>query len=289
MPHIAPNSIPPSWYMTRTPRLNYDSLTLDGITDTEPYHVSGIDYDASTRSIIDQANSGNPFVTNGADLSGPNKVIRYDTVSKTVAYTADLAEFVAQARVGNSAAGGFQDSAEDAEGNAYVTTTFNVGAIAKISKTGDVTPWYIGDATPSFDVASESPAPTDITMTGRPADGSYAGLGCDGLISPARYGRKVLLCSDNGQAATTLWATGDGFASVRYVGQVANNGTEEVAKFGTVVATVEMGNSLYVNNEFFNDTGVFDLAGDRASFPLVGSTAEFDALVSAARFEITTC
>lgn len=224
---------------------------------------------------------------------------------------------MAQARVGNSTGGGFQDSAEDTEGNAYVTTTFNVGAIAKISKTGDVTPWYIGDATPvpyiygglvfdeatnklivtagsrgifqSFDVASYTPEPIDITMTGRPADGSYPGLGCDGLVSPARYGRKVLLCSDNGQAATTLWATSDGFASVRFIGQVANNGTEEVAKFGTVVATVEIGNSLYVNNEFFNDTGVFDVAGDRASFPLVDSTAEFDALVSAAGFEIIAC
>lgn len=136
---------------------------------------------------------------------------------------------MAQSRVGNSTGGGFQDSADDTEGNAYVTTTFNVGAIAKISKTGDVTPWYIGDATPvpyiygglvfdeatnklivtagprgifqSFDVASYTPEPMDIAMTGRPADGSYPGLGCDGLISPARYEHKVLLCSDNGQAA----------------------------------------------------------------------------------------
>lgn len=225
---------------------------------------------------------------------------------------------MAQTRVGNSTGGGFQDSAEDTDGNAYVATTFGVGAIAKISSTGKVTPWYIGGVSPApyvysglvfdtatnklivtaasrgifqfFDVASSgSPAPTDITMTGRPADGSYPGLGCDGLISPARYDRKVLLCSDNGQAATTLWATSDGFASVRYIGQVANNGTEEVAKYGTVVATVEIGNSLYVNSEFFNDTGVFDVPGDRASFPLVDSTAEFDALVSAAGYEIVTC
>lgn len=224
---------------------------------------------------------------------------------------------MAQTRVSNSTGGGFQDSAEDTEGNAYVSTTFNVGAIAKISSSGDVTPWYIGDASAapyiysglvfdeatnklivtagsrgifqSFDVASNAPAPTDITMNDRPADGSYPGLGCDGLISPARYGRKVLLCSDNGQAATTLWATNDDFVSVRYIGQVKNNGTEEVAKFGTVVATVEIANSLYVNNEFFNDTGVFDVAGDRASFPLVDSTVEFDALVSAAGFDIITC
>lgn len=224
---------------------------------------------------------------------------------------------MAQTRVRNSTGGGFQDSAEDTDGNAYVTTTFNVGAIAKISSSGEVTPWYIGDASPapyiygglvfdeatnklivtagsrgifqSFDVTSDPPAPTDIAMTGRPADGSYPGLGCDGLISPARYGRKVLLCSDNAQAATTLWATEDGFVSVRYIGQVANNGTEEVAKFGTVVATVEMGNSLYVNSMFFNDTGVFDVAGDRASFPLVDSTADFDALVSAAGFDIINC
>lgn len=224
---------------------------------------------------------------------------------------------MAQTRVGNSTGGGFQDSAEDTDGNAYVTTTFNVGAIAKISSSGEVVSWYIGDSSPapyiygglvfdeatdklivtagsrgifqSFDVASDSPAPTDIAMTGRPADGSYPGLGCDGLIGPARYGRKVLLCSDNAQAATTLWATEDGFVSVRYIGQVANNGTEEVAKFGTVVATVEMGNSLYVNSMFFNDTGVFDVAGDRASFPLVDSTADFNALVSAAGFDIINC
>lgn len=224
---------------------------------------------------------------------------------------------MAQTSTDNSTPGGFQDSAEDTEGNAYVPTTFNVGAIAKISSSGDVTPWYIGDASlapyiygglvfdqatnklivtagsrgifQSFDVASDSPAPTDIIMIGRPADGSYPGLGCDGLISPARYGRKVLLCSDNGQAATALWATKDDFVSVRYIGQVKNNGTEEVAKFGTVVATVEMGNSIYVNNEFFNDTGVFDVAGDRASFPLVDSTAHFDALVSAAGFDTITC
>jgi len=57
--------------------------------------------------------------------------------------------------------------------------------------------------------------------------------------------------------------------SVRSLGQVANNKTEEVAKFMTVVTTVEMGNALYVNNMFFNHYGVFEVAGDRASFPLV--------------------
>lgn len=144
--------------------------------------------------------------------------------------TAELTEFVAQTRVDNSTARGFQDLAEDTEGNAYVPTTFNVGVIAKISSSADMTPYYIGDASPAAYI----------------------------------YSRLVF-------------------------GQVKNNVTEEVRKFEMVVATVDIGNSLYVNNEIFNDTGVSDVAGDRAGFPLVDSAAEFDVLVSAAGLDIITC
>lgn len=295
----------------------YDILTFDGITDTDPYHVSGIDYDASTGSILISANSGNPFVTSGSDMTGANKVIRYDTETNSVAYTADLADFSAQLLAGNQTGGGFQDFAEDPSGNAYVPAVFHVPAIAKIAKDGSVSSWYTGQPSTtssyiylgiiyheatnklivtapylstfvSFDVGSDSPTPTNITMNDRPADGSYPGLECDGLINPARYNRDVLLCSENGLQAITLWATTDDFASVKYIGQVVDNSTTEIATWGSPTATVEIENTIYISNEYFHDMNEFDVAGNRSSFSFVDATAQFDAVVTAAGFTITS-
>lgn len=295
----------------------YDILTFDGITDTDPYHVSGIDYDASTGSILISANSGNPFVTSGSDMTGANKIIRYDTNTNSVAYTVDLADFTAQLAVSNATGGGFQDFAEDPAGNTYVPTVFHVPAISKITKDGSLSSWYIGEPSTtssyiylgivyheatnklivtapylstfvSFDVSSDSPAPTNITMNDRPADGSYPGLQCDGLINPARYNRDVLLCSENGLQAITLWATSDNFTSLNYIGQVVDNSTTDIATWGSPTATVEIGNSIYISNEYFHDMNEFDVAGNRSSFPFVDATAQFDAVVTAAGFTINS-
>lgn len=295
----------------------YETLTFDGITDTDPYHVSGIDYDASTGSILISANSGNPFVTSGSDMTGGNKIIRYDTNTNSVAYTADLADFTAQLAVGNASGGGFQDFAEDVDGNTYTPSVFHVPGIAKITKDGSVSPWYIGEPSTtssyiylgiiyheatnklivtapylgtfvSFDVASDSPAPTTITMNDRPADGSYPGLECDGLINPARYNRDVLLCSENGLQAITLWATADNFTSVQYIGQVVDNSTTDIATWGSPTATVEIESSIYISNEYFHDLNEFDVAGNRSSFSFIDATAQFDAVVTAAGFAISS-
>lgn len=295
----------------------YDILAFDGITDTDPYHVSGIDYDASTGSILISANSGNPFVTSGSDMTGANKIIRYDTNTNSVAYTVDLADFTAQLAVGNATGGGFQDFAEDPAGNTYVPTVFHVPAISKITKDGSLSSWYIGEPSTtssyiylgivyheatnklivtapylstfvSFDVGSDSPAPANITMNDRPADGSYPGLQCDGLINPARYNRDVLLCSENGLQAITLWATSDNFTSLNYIGQVVDNSTTDIATWGSPTATVEIGNSIYISNEYFHDMNEFDVAGNRSSFPFVDATAQFDAVVTAAGFTINS-
>lgn len=296
---------------------SYDILTFDGITDTDPYHISGIDYDASTGSILISANSGEPFVTSGSNMTGANKVIRYDTNTNSVAYTADMASFSAQIAIGNETGGGFQDFAEDTCGNSYVPTVFHVPSVAKITKDGTVSAWYVGEPTTSssytylgviyheatnklvvtapylgsfvtFDVGSDSPAPTNVTMNGRPADGSYPGLECDGLINPTRYGGDILLCSENGLQAITLWATSDNFTTVDYIGQVVDNSTTEIATWGSPTASVEIGNTIYISNEYFHDLNEFDVAGNRSSFPFVDATAEFDAVVTAAGFTITT-
>ena len=295
----------------------YDILTFDGITDTDPYHISGIDYDASTGSMLISANSGTPFVTSGTDMTGSNKIIRYDTNTNSVAYTVDLADFTAQLAVGNVTGGGIQDLAEDPCGNTFVPSVFHVPGISKITKDGSVSSWYIGEPSGtssfvylgivyheasnklivtasylgtfvSFDVDSDSPAPTNITMNDRPADGSYPGLECDGLINPARYNRDVLLCSENGMQAVTLWATDDNFTSVKYIGQVVDNSTTEIATWGSPTATVEVGNTIYISNEYFHDLNEYDVPGNRSSFSFVDATAQFDAVVTAAGFTITS-
>ncbi|KAL1872722.1 hypothetical protein Daus18300_004268 [Diaporthe australafricana] len=298
----------------------YDILSFDGITDLDPYHISGIDYDASTKSIMISANSGDPFVTSGANMTGANKVIRYDTTTNSVAYTADLADFTSQLQLGNQTGGGYQDFAEDTDGNAYVPAVFHVPGIAKITKDGEVSSWYVGEPSTSskyiylgvvhheatnkllvtapylgtfvsFDVGSSSPAPTNITMTGWPADGSYSpsDLECDGLLNPARYNRDVLLCSENGLQAVTLWASQDGFETAEYIGQVADNSTTDIATYGSPTATVQVENSIYFSHEYFHDLGLFDVAGNRSTFPFVDATAQFDELVQAAGYTITEC
>lgn len=295
----------------------YDILTFDGITDTDPYHVSGIDYDASTGSILISANSGTPFVTSGSNMTGANKVIRYDTATNSIAYTADLADFTSQLAIGSETGGGYQDFAVDPSGNAYVPTVFHVPAISKITKDGSVSSWYIGEPSDtssyvylgivyheatnkliitapylgnfvSFDVSSDSPAPTNITMNNRPADGSYPGLECDGLLNPARYNRDVLLCSENGLQAITLWATTDNFTTVDYIGQVVDNSTTDIATWGSPTATVEIGSTIYISNEYFHDLNEFDVAGNRSSFPFVDATAQFDAIVTAAGLTVVS-
>ncbi|KAF9875236.1 tri14-like protein [Colletotrichum karsti] len=295
----------------------YDILSFEGITGTDPYHVSGIDYDSSTGSILISANSGSPFVTSGQNMTGSNKVIRWDTNANSAAYTADLAEFSAKLAIGNVTGGGYQDFAVDKEGNTYVPVVFHVPGIAKISEAGEVSSWYLGQPSTSskyiylgivyhensnklvitapylgtfvtFDVSAASPVPTNVTMNGWPSDGSYSAsnLECDGLLNPARYSRNVLLCSENGLQAITLWASRDGFASVEYIGQVADNSTADIATWASPTATVEIGDSIYVSHEYFHDLNEFDVAGNRSSFPFVDVTAELDALVSASGYNI---
>ncbi|KAF4778486.1 hypothetical protein HER10_EVM0005685 [Colletotrichum scovillei] len=300
-------------------KATYDILSFDGITGVDPYHVSGIDYDATTQSILISANSGEPFVTSGSNMTGGNKVIRWDTNTNSAAYTVDLADFTSKLAINNSTGGGYQDFAEDKEGNTYVPSVFHVPAIAKITKDGELSSWYIGEPSSSskymylgiifheasnklvitapylgtflsFDVGSSSPAPTNVSMTW-PADGSYTAsdLECDGLLNPARYNRDVLLCSENGLQAITLWASKDGFASVEYIGKVMDNSTTDIATWGSPTATVQIQNSIYISHEYFHDLNEFDVAGNRSTFPFVDATADFDKLVLAAGYNVTDC
>ncbi|KXH66840.1 hypothetical protein CSAL01_01851 [Colletotrichum salicis] len=280
-------------------KATYDILSFDGITGVDPYHVSRINYDATTQSILISANSGEPFVTSGSNMTGGNKVIRWDTNTNSAAYTVDLADFTSKLAIDNSTGGGYQDFAEDKDGNAYVPSVFHVPAIVKITKTGELSSWYIGEPSSSskymylgiifHEVTNKLPGTHqhqhDLARRRLyPSD-----LECDGLLNPARYNRDVLLCSENGLQAITLWASKDGFESVEYIGKVMDNSTTDIATWASPTATVQIGNSIHISHEYFHDLNEFDVAGNRSTFPFVNAAADFDKLVLTAGFNVTDC
>jgi hypothetical protein len=208
--------------------------------------------------------------------------------------------------------GGFQDQAEDVEGNSYTVPSYGVKSVAKISPDGVVSAWYIGDAvdyTPgtmlyngvvmhygtkklivadvvaaefvTYDASpnATSGTPTSVIMVGKPDN--YTILTCDGLIAPSRYGGLVLLCSENTMNAITVFYTTDGWISAKYIGQVAND--DPLGAGGFPVATVQMANGIFiVNNWLFDNGGAWDEPGDRDSFPFIDITDQLDVIVSTA-------
>ncbi|KAH6696463.1 hypothetical protein BKA61DRAFT_583838 [Leptodontidium sp. MPI-SDFR-AT-0119] len=251
-------------------------LTFPGISGVDPFHISGIDFNPLTGMMYFSANSGRPFVTGGADRSGPNLQIKYSTITNSVVSIANLTTYqnIVLARTGQLVSG-FQDMAEDLVGNSYNIATFGSG-IAKVSPSGVVTEFY----TPSNLNASLSGingivsfgnnTPTVVVVP-------ISNLGsllpqCDGIYMPPMFGQTVILCSADGYGITVFKSTNH-WQTATYLGavlQVPAYGTP--TNFGLATNTVQIANSIYMNEEFFFDTGVYDVAGTRSIFPQVDIT-----------------
>jgi hypothetical protein len=68
-------------------------ITIPGISYNPSYHISGIDYDVDTGYMYFSASGEQAFVSGGNDLSGPNKLIKYDTTHQSITFIADMAGF----------------------------------------------------------------------------------------------------------------------------------------------------------------------------------------------------
>ncbi|KAH6714617.1 hypothetical protein BKA61DRAFT_517863 [Leptodontidium sp. MPI-SDFR-AT-0119] len=295
-----------------------DIISFPGITNIEPFHVSGIDYDPKTGTIGISANDGNPFVSNGANVTGGNVtrdnfIIRYNPRSKSIVFKADLAPFIQEVQQQTGLLGnGIQDMVEDSVGNSYTYITFGARGLAKISPHGNVSTWYATDqiGTPNpffpgiyggmifhapsnkiiitdsaggrfntFDAAAAQGVPTTVDMTGFPSD--YTGVSCDGLLNPSRYvNQSVLLCSED--AFGTSGSITVFRTSNNWVSAkyVGSIANDDPLAYGSIPsATVQIANSLYISPFFATDGPVQDTAGNRTSFPLIDITAKVDALV----------
>lgn len=289
-------------------------LTFPGITNIRPYHIAGVDYDASSGAMFFTANSGLAFETNGADLSGPQKIIKWDTTAMETVYIADLAPIQEQytSAFGHATAG-FGDIAEDSHGNSYTPASFGGYSIAKIAPNGTVTSFFMSNETaknataqpyllpsilslPSenklllgdsergtfvtFDTKSESPVPTIIQISNLPSN--YTTVSCDAIIAPNRYSQTVVLCAVDtlgGSGAITAFSSQDKWATAKYLGVVYN--TDPRTKGFLTTTAVEITNSIFLNSMPFSDSSIFDVAGNRSIFTIIDITEQVDNLVGA--------
>lgn len=130
-------------------------LTFPEISHTKTYHMAGVDYDVHSGAMFFTATNGLAFEANGVDISGPQKVIKWDTTAMEAVYIADLAPFQEQYKstFGHVTAG-FQDIAEDSNGKSYAPASFGGYSIAKIAPNGTVTPIFMSNETAKNATAS---------------------------------------------------------------------------------------------------------------------------------------
>ncbi|KAH7015790.1 hypothetical protein EDB80DRAFT_679719 [Ilyonectria destructans] len=245
------------------------------------------------------ANSGMPFETLGANLTGPNQLVQYDTNAKTLGYIINMESFQQEVLQSHSLfVTGFQDMDEDEEGNVYFLAMYG-GAIAKVSPLGTVTLFYVdqntnestswpngismtGDkallydetqkALISLDPTETSPAAVNVPISELPSDET---IDCDGFYMPPKYDGRVLLRLSDGLGKIIVFRTEDGWETASFAGGVAN-----IVLDGWATASVQISNSIYMNEEYFFDTGVWDQAGNRTSFPVVDITSHLESILS---------
>ncbi|RFU29505.1 hypothetical protein B7463_g6844, partial [Scytalidium lignicola] len=277
------------------------TITIPGITGVNPYHISGIDFDARTGIMYFSANSGTPFVSQGSDLSGPNQLVKYNTSSEQILSLVDMAGFqaAAQAQTGVFPSG-FQDQATDANGNTYFLASYGPG-FAKITPSNEVSVFWVTNTIPTnvlsynglviignklvtlnningalqyLDITAANPQPINVTVTDTAAG---VIVDCDSIYAPPEFGQKVILCSNDDTNALVVFHSDDDWNTAANLGNVANPLTAD-SVFPT--ASVQIAQSIFMNAEYFFDAGPFDVAGNRTIFPFTDVTAAIHSLVS---------
>jgi len=272
-----------------------DILTFPGISGNETYHLSTVQYNRKLGAMFFSANNGIAFTSQGVNLTGPNKFIKYDTRKDRVVFIADMGSMLAQLKaLTGYIYNGFQDIAEDIAGNAYYQTTYGP-SIIKITPEGTPSVFFylpptiingttqigwgslfsVGNILVTLNNSNGEMFRLDTTVkdpltaytTYSLAD-SPPGVLCDRLYPPPMFGGKIALCSNDG-TGTHVFYSNDLWQSGKYLGLAAspNDG-------GIPTASCQVTNSLYTNSEYFSDGVGFDQLGNRTIFPFTDITQE---------------
>ncbi|KAF5965571.1 putative tri14-like protein [Fusarium bulbicola] len=205
--------------------------------------------------------------------------------------------------------------AEDSQGNSYAPITFGGEAIAKISKEGFVSAFYLSNTTATnatampnlhtslaslpqqnklvvtvnqqgifvtFNTKSSSPHPTAVKIKNMPSN--YTSIACDAIITPTRYpDQQIILCAEDflgGNGAVTVFQSKDNWKSASYLGVVLNE-----LKGVITAAPVEIAGQIFYLPFVANDGGSFSSDGKRASFPFIEITEQVDKIVREGKCE----
>ncbi|UKZ96831.1 uncharacterized protein TrAFT101_011608 [Trichoderma asperellum] len=285
-------------------RDEYELIDFPGITGNDDYTITGIDYDgmgsiyfaATSYTAFVATTSGNPALAN---FTGPNSIIRYDTNTREILWITDLVPIQEEVfrQTGNLITG-FQDMAEDNQGNTYVIGTFG-SIIVKINRNGTPQIWYepkyINDTLVSggivrsgdrivindrvapglltFDINEPRGYPVYVHLEGFPTN--YTGGG-DELLLPSRYGGKVILWSDDFYGtrvvgSTNNWKTAEYLRLVPMDDNLSRQG-------GYTTGSFEAGQAIYSLTEFFQPTRSVK---PKQEFLMVDMTEQIDELVKA--------
>ncbi|RFU33156.1 hypothetical protein B7463_g3179, partial [Scytalidium lignicola] len=289
----------------------YELLTFPGITGNPDYAITGIDWDgmgsmyfsATAASAFLSVTSGNASLAN---YTGPNSVIRYDTNAHRISWIANLVPIHNEIlqRTGKLVTG-FQDTAEDEQGNAFVIGSFGQ-VIVKINRKGTPSIWYepkdldhtlhsggiiragnkivindrIAKGLITFDIDEPLGKPIFVHPEGFPANYS---AGTDALVAPAKFGGSVILWSDDFYG-TRVIGTKNNWKTAQYLGLVPIDEALQ-ARGGFNTDTFVVGNTIYALTEFFQQPGI--TIETTKDFTMVDITESVDELVSAWGMECT--
>jgi hypothetical protein len=276
-----------------------DIAEFAGITRNPEYHLGGVGVDPKNEYLSIVVDTAASFNSLGQNLSGTNWFIQYDPDTKEELFRVNLTE-TSQGKYG-----GFQDVEHDPRGNIYIVGSFptSILRVAPPSKKGEepkVVAWYVsgpfvtgrygtgglasvGDVLLSndntigqiirFDTRAEKGQPLTVPLT----PNATLGLS-DAIYLPPKYDGKVLLVAEDASGISVLRSKDKKWKSAEYLGLVPNNST--AAQGGTATAPMQIGDSIYINEEFFADAPVSTYnAGNRTRFPLVDITAQVEALL----------
>ncbi|KAF4636665.1 hypothetical protein G7Y89_g1425 [Cudoniella acicularis] len=283
----------------------YTEIIFPGITDNPTYLVTGIDYSPITKDIYISADARAAFYTNGLNLTGPNMLIRYSPSTQSIIYSSDMSAILLEIyNETGKLVGGFQDQAEDLEGNAYYMVTWG-NLLVKVTPGGEASKYYlpplselnttapgfgglfalgnmlvVSDAISASFVIFDLTSPTGLPKFVKPSKvpSGYSPLLCDSLYAPEKYAGTVALCADDwvdGIGAVVVYRSSDEWKSAEYVGMVFN----DRVKFpgSTATATFEVGEGIFTSQAYLPDAaGVVPIV---LSFPFVDISTQIDALI----------
>ncbi|KAF2192277.1 hypothetical protein K469DRAFT_653632 [Zopfia rhizophila CBS 207.26] len=265
-------------------------LEFPQITHNPEYHLGGVAANPHDNLISIVVDAGAAFNTNGRDISGTNLLLKWDPIAKKELYRLNLTETT------KGTYGGFQDVEFDSRGNVYVVGTFPASILRVESNGTVINEWYKASSTASVTRFSGLAVKDDVLLSNDNANGgrlvrfdmtqakgtpvavhltpAKSISGSDAIYLPPKYNGTVLLVAINGAGVEVLRSKDGKWTEAEDLGQVSN--IVAAANGGIVTATVQVGQSLFMVEEFFGDTQ----PGTRKEFPFVDITEEVEKLVS---------